>query len=146
MHKSVTTAVARLQARSRRSTNVEREAVLLEALDILLSRPFQADPPHKLIQRAIDQARRRRRRRKRAVAGNLHKLRWLPSEPPSHQERLDALALVAKAPLADDARVLRLVLGGADPIAISDQLGIAPASARSRVCRARRRLAEACIA
>ena len=144
MHKSVIQAVARLQGQLRRTTNVGREAVILEALDILISRPFQPDPPNKLIQRATDQARRRRRRRARALAKNAHRLEWLVPRAPVAQRRAEFSALIAKALSIDDQQVLHLAMDGADTEELSRVLGIGAECARSRLSRARSRTLEAC--
>jgi hypothetical protein len=144
MHKSVTQAVARLQGQLRRTTNVGREAVILEALDILISRPFQSGPPSKLIQRAIDQARRRRRRRARALAKNAHRLEWCVPRAPMAQQHAVFGALLAKAVSIDDQQVLHLAMGGADTDELSRVLGIGAGCARSRLSRARNRMIEVC--
>lgn len=140
MHKNVTHAVMRLQARLRapRSHRVAEQTE--EALNLLLNQPENSSEPHRQIRNALSEAGKKLRRRSRLL--DAHHERPPSSRPSDGLDAVLALELrdfVDRAVRPLDRPLLRQALAGAGAEGVATEFGIPLDRARERLSRARTR-------
>lgn len=140
MHKNVTHAVMRLQARLRAPGSHYAAEQTEEALNLLLNQPENSFEPDRQIRNALSEAGKKRRRRARLLEAHFeHLATTRPSDAPDAILALELRDFIDRAVRPLDRPLLRQALTGAGAEGVAAELGIPIDRARERLSRARAR-------